>query len=45
MSRPKKTVVPVKPQEQEELKNYIAIKKQLSLYDKIKQFFNQFNLL
>lgn len=39
MARPKKTT-PVVP---EDLKVYKEVKQQLSVYERLKQFFNQFN--
>jgi hypothetical protein len=39
MARPKKTI-PVVPKD---LKVYKETKQQLSIYDRLKQFFNQFN--
>jgi hypothetical protein len=44
MARPKKVIIPSKPEEPEDLKTYKKVKQQLSVYDKIKQFFNQLNL-
>jgi hypothetical protein len=44
MGRPKKVIIPIKPEEPKDLKTYKKVKQQLSVYDKIKQFFNQLNL-
>jgi hypothetical protein len=44
MNRPKKVIIPIKPEESNDLKTYKKVKQQLSVYDKIKQFFNQLNL-
>ena len=43
MARPKK-VIPETPVVSEDLKTYKRVKQQLSVYDKLKQFFNQFNI-
>lgn len=45
MARPKKVIIPIKPEEPKDLKTYKQVKKQLSVYDRLKQFFNQFNIL
>ena len=42
MARPKKTKTPILPPD---LVVYKEVKKQLSVYERLKQFFNQFNIL
>jgi hypothetical protein len=44
MGRPKKVIIPIKPAETEDLKAYKKVKQQLSVYERLKQFFNQFNI-
>lgn len=44
MARPKKVIIPIKPEEPSNLSAYKQVKKQLSVYDRLKQFFNQFNI-
>ena len=44
MGRSKKVIIPIKPAETEDLKAYKKAKQQLSVYERLKQFFNQFNI-
>jgi hypothetical protein len=44
MGRPKKVIIPIKHEKPEDLKTYKKVKQQLSVYEKIKKFFNQLNL-